>query len=180
MYILRYRTLLVQKSSSASKFLLTSSGLRLALASAYWYFVINFIMRPVYIWFGSCSDSTISSFRECKLSTETVWNGFDISGHVFIILHSSLIIMEELKMNITSSSNAKKHDNLAWAQDLLGTISGFVLVLWYLMLIMTCLYFHPFLEIASGALLGVGFWITVYGRFGRSILQLFPTTVPPI
>ena len=85
--------------------------------------------------------------------------------------------MEELKMNI--APNAKKQDNLALAQDVLGIISGFVLVLWYLMLIMTCLYFHPFLEIASGALLGVGFWMTVYGRFGRSVLHLFPTTVPP-
>lgn len=152
---------------------LRACAVRLTLASAYWYTCINFVMRPIYTYFGSCSKPTLATYSSCiaEKASGSIWSGFDISGHVFIILHSSLFLIEELKYTLSTCSSTSPRDQLF--PDALSTATGSVLVVWYLMLIMTCFYFHPFLEVVSGAFLGFTFWFLVYVQLKDSPL-LFP------
>jgi Inositol phospholipid synthesis and fat-storage-inducing TM len=126
--------------------------IRLASTTAYWYLVTSF-MRLVYISIGTCKMDGIASrmnaipltYHECKQD----WSGFDISGHVFILLHSSLVLVEELRV--------LKVDFIV-----IQLFTGLFLVLWWIMMIVTCLYFHPISEVFVGFWFGILGWILVY------------------
>jgi hypothetical protein len=130
---------------------------RLLLASLYWY-LASLFMRFIFEWFGSCSLDNITDLFLCK-SSDGKWIGFDISGHIFLILHSSLFMIEEMILLIDSL-------------DLIGSVIGLLLCLWYMMLVVTCLYFHPLAELIAGAAVGLVFWIGLY-ILGRNQKILF-------
>ena len=91
------------------------------------------------------------------MDPELSWDAFDISGHVFLILHSSLLIMEEINRILVV------HSSLSISENLIRNLAGLILVIWYLMLNITCLYFHHILEITAGAILGMAYWVLIYG-----------------
>lgn len=91
------------------------------------------------------------------MDPELSWDAFDISGHVFIILHSSLLIMEEINRILVV------HSSLSHSENLIRNLAGLILVIWYLMLNITCFYFHHILEITAGAILGMAYWVLIYG-----------------
>ncbi|KAJ3305031.1 TatD DNase [Kappamyces sp. JEL0829] len=126
----------------------TKAALRLAVATFYWWIAVV-IIGLVFRYIGSCSQDGIATFQKCRAGNG-VWSGFDISGHVFLLLHSSLFLLEE--MNILIESHPQ----------LVGIFVGAYLCLWYLMMIMTCLYFHPVSEIVLGAGFGIGFWAAIH------------------
>ncbi|KAJ3370709.1 TatD DNase [Kappamyces sp. JEL0680] len=126
----------------------TKAALRLAVATFYWWIAVA-IIGLVFRYIGSCSQDGIATFQKCRAGNG-VWSGFDISGHVFLLLHSSLFLLEE--MNILIESHPQ----------LVGIFVGAYLCLWYLMMIMTCLYFHPVSEIVLGAGFGIGFWAAIH------------------
>ena len=72
---------------------------RLGLATIY-FLIVSQIIHLVFRSIGSCDDPSLLTMNECK-QQHGLWQGFDISGHVFILLHSSLTLIEEaLVLNI--------------------------------------------------------------------------------
>lgn len=123
--------------------------IRLFAATVYWWIGLQ-IMAFVYASVGSCSDPHQLTFTGCKASgSDSVWSGFDISGHLFLLLHSSLVLIEEMNILLVSKSR-------------IGLLVGLFLGLWYMMMVVTCLYFHHWLEILTGSLFGIEYWVVVH------------------
>ncbi len=105
-------------------------------------------MGLIYRSSGTCSNVEILTFYGCKAS-EGSWNGFDISGHIFLILHSSFFLLEEMHI-------------LVGHPHIIGIAVGIILCIWFVMMIATCIYFHPFSEIVIGASFGLGYWFVTH------------------
>lgn len=79
---------------------------RILVATFFWFMwtkAFNYI-ETVY---GRCNDKSIDSKIAC-LKQGKFWNGFDISGHAFILIYSSLVLIEEAKP-INGWENIKEH-----------------------------------------------------------------------
>lgn len=69
---------------------------RLAIATFFWYFWVNFFVF-FENWTGSCSDrKELRSRGEC-MKAGSRWLGFDLSGHAFILIYSNLVLIEEAR-----------------------------------------------------------------------------------
>jgi len=70
--------------------------IRLILATCMWFF---FTKSFVYVeeTYGYCGKASNRSTRKQCLAKGSTWHGFSISGHVFILIYCTLIIMEEAK-----------------------------------------------------------------------------------
>jgi hypothetical protein len=99
-----------------------------------------------------------------------IWSGFDISGHLFLLLHSSLVIMEELVISgVLDEDDSPKpngENTDRQAKSVFGVYSmiggGILMSIWWGMMMVTCLYFHPIAELFSGSILGIMFWYLIY------------------
>ena len=60
-------------------------------------FYISFIPTYYIFRYGYCSKAIVRSNRKQCLSKGHSWNSFSISGHAFILIYCTLIIMEEAK-----------------------------------------------------------------------------------
>jgi hypothetical protein len=132
------------------------AAIRIFSATIY-FFIVAQIMNWVLFTTGGCSIEGISTLGVCK-KEGGYWNGFDISGHCFLLHHSSFLIIEEM-------SRMKMPTKFGWKRTMfhiLGVFSVLLLILWFFMLIITTLYFHPFLEILIGSIFGLLFWAAVY------------------
>lgn len=68
---------------------------RILIATFFWFFwtkIFNFIETM----YGRCNVKNYDSKISC-LKGGHFWNGFDISGHAFILIYSSLVLIEEAK-----------------------------------------------------------------------------------
>lgn len=68
---------------------------RIAIATAFWFIwtkTFNLIENA----YGRCNVRGFDSKPNC-LKAGHFWNGFDISGHVFILIYSSLVLIEEAR-----------------------------------------------------------------------------------
>lgn len=66
---------------------------RIAIATFFWFFwtkMFNVIENS----YGRCNNRMHDSKQGC-LKAGAFWSGFDISGHVFILIYSSLVLIEE-------------------------------------------------------------------------------------
>lgn len=68
---------------------------RLAIATFFWY-SWTMIFNVIETKYGRCNMKNIDNKVIC-LKNGGFWNGFDISGHCFILIYSSLIMIEEAK-----------------------------------------------------------------------------------
>lgn len=66
---------------------------RILIATAMWLFWTKFFNYIEYS-YGRCSVKGFVSKSTC-LKAGHLWRGFDISGHAFILIHSSLVLIEE-------------------------------------------------------------------------------------
>lgn len=79
---------------------------RILIATFFWFFwtkAFNFIETM----YGRCNVKNFDSKIAC-LKGGHFWNGFDISGHAFILIYSSLVLIEEAKP-INGWENIKEH-----------------------------------------------------------------------
>ncbi|CAH1105356.1 unnamed protein product [Psylliodes chrysocephalus] len=68
---------------------------RLGIATFFWWFwtsLFNFVEAS----FGRCASVNYSTKSLC-LREGHVWNGFDLSGHSFILIYGSLLLIEEAR-----------------------------------------------------------------------------------
>lgn len=117
------------------------------LASLYWFILTQStifgpsIFHRIYSIFGSCLNKSLS-YNECMLSS--TWNGFDISGHTFLLIHSSLILYYQFKIN---------------RNFYVGLFCLLLVAIWSFVLAVTCLYYHHLGEKISGAVVALLFWV---------------------
>ncbi|CAG9793885.1 unnamed protein product [Diatraea saccharalis] len=77
------------------RLILTSHLFRLVIATGFWYgwtTLFNYIETK----YGRCNMKSIDDKSTC-LKNGHFWNGFDISGHCFILIYSSLVMIEEAR-----------------------------------------------------------------------------------
>ncbi|XP_017843248.1 fat storage-inducing transmembrane protein [Drosophila busckii] len=68
---------------------------RIVIATFFWFFwtkLFNFVETA----YGRCTTKGYASKSSC-LKAGHLWQGFDISGHAFILIHSSLVLIEEAR-----------------------------------------------------------------------------------
>lgn len=68
---------------------------RIIIATGFWYFWTSFF-NYIESNFGKCNVRTFSTKERC-IKNGYMWNGFDISGHSFILIYGSLVLIEETR-----------------------------------------------------------------------------------
>lgn len=79
---------------------------RIVIATTFWFIwtkTFNFIET----FYGRCNVKNYDTKISC-LKGGHFWNGFDISGHAFILIYSSLVLIEEAR-SINCWENIKEH-----------------------------------------------------------------------
>jgi len=145
---------------------------RVAVGSFGWYFWVNLF---VYIeeLTGECEgEETLSSKETCHLQGFH-WDGFDISGHTFLLTYSALVISEEIQVKRWWSTERRNTSAASWSDrwhalvsplvELLFICTSLLLVLWEFMLVCTTVYFHTVHQKVLGALVALFTWYVTYG-----------------
>ncbi|XP_053606907.1 acyl-coenzyme A diphosphatase FITM2 [Plodia interpunctella] len=77
------------------KLIVTGHMLRLFIATIFWYSWTT-LFNIIETKYGRCNSKSFDNKITC-LKNGHFWNGFDISGHCFILIYSSLVMIEEAK-----------------------------------------------------------------------------------
>ncbi|CUS12864.1 unnamed protein product [Tuber aestivum] len=110
----------------------------------------------------------------CKVAGGKWSGGHDLSGHVFLLTHASLFLWSELLPTLIHSGTAGRESaGVSWSEifpilirsaaarrENAGGLA--LLVLWWWMLLMTGVYFHTWLEKATGWIAGIAQWAVLY------------------
>lgn len=135
----------------------------LLVATAIWYLCTEtfFYVENVT---GACYESDdmqtilegFSTKTECK-NAGNYWEGFDISGHSFILSYSTLLIVEEM---VPMLYLVEKCRNTTILDALYLTLTAVALI-WVWMFACTSVYFHNLIQKILGTGFGVlGWWVT--------------------
>uniref|UniRef100_A0A915ED47 Uncharacterized protein n=1 Tax=Ditylenchus dipsaci TaxID=166011 RepID=A0A915ED47_9BILA len=147
---------------------------RLVIATFFWNFCTHAFMRIDHHT-GMCLGATNATSYSCADEGGSWIPGFDISGHTFLLIYSSLIISEEAKVfynwpaaprattkhipSVTEYENFKKLSK--WIQY--WFVGLFLLQLfWDFQLMVTVLYYHTLLSKFMGAVIAVMCWYSTY------------------
>ena len=146
---------------------------RMAVATCGWYIWVNLF---VYIeeLTGFCEgEEKLISKRSCY-QEGFYWNGFDISGHCFLLTYSALVISEELQhkphwpsdavQTSPENINEFQHMNIArlLTPEVFSLFAGLLSILWEFMLVFTTIYFHTFSQKVLGAVIAIFTWYIIY------------------
>lgn len=69
---------------------------RLAIATFFWYFWVNFFLYFENMT-GHCVDRKELKSKIACMKAGSRWRGFDLSGHAFILIYSNLVLIEEAR-----------------------------------------------------------------------------------
>ncbi|KAM4623174.1 acyl-coenzyme A diphosphatase FITM2 [Discoglossus pictus] len=110
--------------------------------------------------------------RECMLNGGT-WQGFDISGHAFLLPYCILIILEETSVihDIKLQRSWKRA-----AINALFVALGVLSSIWVWMFFCTAIYFHDFFQKIIGATFGILGWYVTYKWW---YVKTFSPGLPP-
>ncbi|XP_064888050.1 acyl-coenzyme A diphosphatase FITM2 isoform X1 [Columba livia] len=110
--------------------------------------------------------------QECH-QDNGIWNGFDISGHCFLLSYCALMIMEEVAVleGLSIDQNSKLHVVI----NVLFVSLCFLTMIWVFMFLCTALYFHDFSQKILGVLIGLSAW---YGTYRCWYLKPFSPGLP--
>lgn len=156
---------------------------RVAVGHVIW-FTCTFLLANMHKYTGWCAVEGIDDFGVCIRSGHK-WNGFDPSGHVFLLTYCVFIITEEaanIKLEVWNEFNGtlplerralSKQPHLTnWLKRLHAFGSYYtealelygiaLLVVWVFMVTTTSLFFHTFLEKLLGYVLAVLSWYVSY------------------
>lgn len=155
---------------------------------------------------GSCLKGEIKNKLECKSSRNEWVNGFDISGHVFILMHSLFLMLEEVKIfnqweqfhkkleeklrkDITADQLSPESEDAIeraeyWYIKLTPylkinfIVMALLALLWECMLLTTCLFFHTIMHKLLAACFAVGCWFITYKTWYADKNLLFSPGLP--
>lgn len=140
---------------------------RWGLATLYWWLISQWFFGPglfdrfFVLTGGQCNIDGHYSQYHCRRMGGTWAGGIDISGHMFLLTHACLFLMEELSvfMNVPEAWSALQHRPTA--KYAVWSVVG-LCGLWWWMLLMTSVYFHGMGEKLSGLFVGMLFWLGSY------------------
>lgn len=162
--------------------------LRLVVLTGAWYFWVEIVMDTVHEHTGKCSIEAHSSggSRACRRGGGR-WDGYDISGHSFLLVLIILITQEELApfwqlyessgVNISFQSSAsgqgkKKIPVFSFLLEILLYVLAIIISLMQslsvLMVIATSLYFHTISHKILGTALAIITWYSTYRLWFKS------------
>lgn len=170
--------------------------LRMLVATFQWYFCVN-AFRHIESKVGMCTDIEHMTKDDC-VGNEKGWLGFDISGHVFLLIHSMLVISEEVKPfkewrrlgdlledKDLQSKRKVTADDISETQRLYKELTPYIKavfiaitiisVLWEFMLLVTVIYrFHTLPQKVTAAFIAVACWFINYRMIYRSQMEWLP------
>ncbi|KAI1298708.1 Acyl-coenzyme A diphosphatase FITM2 [Halotydeus destructor] len=178
---------LSDKASKLFYMVVTPDMTRIVVNTMIWYFSTNSFIA-VEDYFGSCIGFANKSRVACQKIGGS-WDGFDISGHTFILLYSTLSILEEVSVMVgwepfghhlnAQQQHFKKqsfgdhkqfvvYSNLLKPIRILFVLLTVLTVIWDFMLIQTALYYHTMIQKAIAAIWAVAAWFLTYRLLYRS------------
>jgi hypothetical protein len=175
--------------------ILTHHLVRLLIATGVWYIITSlFVHFEAYT--GMCKREEMrGATKKVCISGGHEWQeGYDLSGHAFLLLYALLIINEEVKSydkgtkivdqstKPTTNENGDTSTNIEGQRSkiirILYVLLAALTILWEFMLLSTALYFHYTLHKLIAAGIAVFFWyITYYVWYRRdSSSLLYPSS----
>uniref|UniRef100_A0A8C5U2I1 Fat storage inducing transmembrane protein 2 n=1 Tax=Malurus cyaneus samueli TaxID=2593467 RepID=A0A8C5U2I1_9PASS len=151
----------------------------LLVGTAVWYLCTEFFMFVENLT-GECSIQAkpsqpprlYNSKRECH-QDGGVWNGFDISGHCFLLSYCAMMILEEVA--VLEALSIDHNSKLRVVINALFVSLCFLTMIWVFMFLSTALYFHDFSQKLLGVLIGLSAW---YGTYRFWYLKPFSPGLP--
>ncbi|XP_031563174.1 fat storage-inducing transmembrane protein 2-like [Actinia tenebrosa] len=156
--------------TSGNVILIASHYSRLIVATIAWFLWVNFFEYVEHI-SGSCKGESRHGSKYTCHKHGYFWEGFDVSGHTFLLIHCCLTISEEIKVVKLIEDLDKGIDNHGnpstgpmsfkskyWYKlfsPFINTtflFTAILMVLWEIMLVSTCVNFHTTLQKIFGAL----------------------------
>ncbi|KAM4031247.1 acyl-coenzyme A diphosphatase FITM2 [Anomaloglossus baeobatrachus] len=118
---------------------------------------------------GTCYNSSVvleireehTDKRSC-VASGGFWDGFDISGHSFLLSYCALMILEE------AAVLHFVHFHKAWQKHLINVLTlflAFLVSLWIFMFGCTSIYFHNIFQKFLGTSFGILAWYVTYRRW---------------
>ncbi|KAK7481718.1 hypothetical protein BaRGS_00027091 [Batillaria attramentaria] len=171
--------------------------LRMLVATLQWYVCVT-AFRHIENRVGMCTDSEHSDRISCTAQGKG-WLGFDISGHVFLLIHNLLTMSEEVKsfkewrrLGELLEDELLQSKRKVTAQEISHTKTSYkeltpyikavfiviamLAVLWEFMLLITVIYrFHTLTQKVTAAFIAVFCWFTSYRMLYRSNIEWLPT-----
>ncbi|KAF9965852.1 hypothetical protein BGZ70_003963 [Mortierella alpina] len=147
---------------------------RWGLATLYWWLISQWFFGPglfdrVFVLTGgSCSVDGHWSQHHCRRQGGLWSGGVDISGHMFLLTHAFLFLMEELSvfMNVPEAWTAiRDRASARYAVWAVVALNG----LWWWMLLMTSVYYHHLAEKMTGLFFGMLFWFCSYATTYKTL-----------
>ncbi|RNA36255.1 FIT family protein CG10671-like [Brachionus plicatilis] len=172
--------------------------IRIFVATFFW-FTFTSVFEYIDSQTGYCAKNEYRSKMSCKINKEEWLNGFDISGHIFLLMHSLFLMNEEIKV---FSSWTKIYDNLEKRENLESSnerfyrkakdlhkkltpfvnfnfvLIGLLALLWEVMLLSTCLFFHTILHKLLAAFCAIGLWFLTYKNWYADQNSAFSPGLP--
>lgn len=145
---------------------------RLLVGTFVWLFVTTSFM-DIERRTGKCSTQGLVSEEQC-VAAGSQWNYFDISGHAFLLIYCSLLILEESraffkweKSDTIEQVRTGQADNVIkpWVLVVIRVLAvalALLALLWDWMLIVTLVFYHDFLQRTLGVALGILGWFLTY------------------
>lgn len=162
----------------ADKMSVFKNLIRIGVAHVIW-FIVTTVFRLLDHAVGTCSNAAFEHRSACH-SNGSVWYGFDISGHTFLLSYCILVITEECipvsalvwlqaGKNIISSITELNHLHKAYykispVMSVLRLYAVVLILLATLMTLTTNLYFHTMPEKILGFLIAVTCWYVTYSH----------------
>ncbi|NWR77904.1 FITM2 protein, partial [Centropus unirufus] len=151
----------------------------LLVGSAVWY-VCTGLFTYIENLTGTCSTSgkagephrLYATKQECH-QDNGIWNGFDISGHCFLLSYCALMIMEEVA--VLEGLSIDQNSKLCVVINALFVSLCFLTMIWVFMFLCTAVYFHDFSQKLLGVLIGLAAW---YGTYRVWYLKPFSPGLP--
>ncbi|XP_065141816.1 acyl-coenzyme A diphosphatase FITM2 [Paramisgurnus dabryanus] len=135
----------------------------LPVATLIWYFCTEAFCLIEEIT-GSCYESDTMQVIHGNITTKAacrkagfIWDGFDISGHSFILAYSALVIVEEM-MAVSHIPSSDRNVFL----NCLYIALNVIVAIWLLMFTSTSIYFHDFWHKLLGTFFGIMGWCVTY------------------
>ena len=159
------------------------SLLRICYATAAW-FTLTTAFEYLEELTGVCEGDASQKTKRSCINRKAYWNGFDISGHCFLLSFCILIINQELlpfvgfKDSVLSKQIQQdgskgqdlvifeplkfKKDNIYDITNILSILLTLLMVLWEFMLFITCVYYHTLHQKFFGICFGILAWYCLY------------------
>lgn len=175
--LIKYQISKKQKTQSRYKSMIRhnlSVFKALIQATLYWFFMTqwffgNPLLDRIFHWWpwAQCElkHELLRDYHSCNFAGYQ-WVSLDISGHCFLLMHSSMTIWNYLVnfMDIYDvasfySVNCSNIDARVATLIMLNFVPIIILIIWLYSLIVTCIFFHDTPEKLIASCLAISFWL---------------------